>query len=924
MDFPPLAGRPGTFGFARLILLALAVLAPALLAGPNAGAQTFLPQGPNVSSGNIFTVQSGDAPPNGSVAGALGAVVASPTDANTIYVSSPNGGIWRTTDGGATWTALTSTQANLSIASLAFDPTDATSRTLIAGTGLTSNGTICGNSPPPCFLAGSGNTPSGLLMTRDGGATWTALGGATLAGQTVDAVAERGQVILAGTYEMSFLAPSAARTGGGLYRSTDGGATFNLVSGGSGLPAGPVSSIVGDPANTNRLYAAVTAPNTTAGGLASTAIYVSNNAGATWAPVFTAANSGTTPVINGTTQTAIRMAAGPNGTLAVGVFTLPNGIPAGGGALTGLFYSSNSGATWTQLTIPNPTINNGNQATPNFAIAIDPNNPRFVYVSGDRIAANPFTVTAFRIDAIANTATSLTDAGFTANGSTVHADSRALTFDANGRLLLVGDGGIYARSQPQTSAGTWVSLNNLSVREIGSIGYDAVSKRLAVAAQDTGAAIQNAPNATQYTAVNGADGSMVAINDRTIAGNGVFYTAQQSLGNLNRFVFDAQANVVGPAGGAQVLCNGGSCGAIPGLVFNAPFILNKIDPSRIAIGGDQVYITQDLTGANGTAATTVNLTLTGLTAFGGPIAKIAYGTNDNANAILAADLGGTLALSTTATAGSFNALGAYTGGVATSLVFDNRTQNRFFATDLTNVFGTRDRGNTFQNLTGNLPANFVNPAALEFISSNGVNALLVGGVNTVANAPSTVVAADSDANGNLSGWRFFGQGLPNTQVSQLVYNPPVDVLAVATFGRGAFLLYDVTSNFAQATVLQFGLANNDSQPLRRDPHQRYQRQSPAGQIRHGNADDIGRGELYRWHDHQRRHPPDRQWRQRRIDHRQCRVLRERGRSAMQLHHQQGARLQPDRSFYLRRFDFRPRPGLSERHRHDRPDRQQQL
>jgi autotransporter-associated beta strand protein len=49
-------------------------------------------------------------------------------------------------------------------------------------------------------------------------------------------------------------------------------------------------------------------------------------------------------------------------------------------------------------------------------------------------------------------------------------------------------------------------------------------------------------------------------------------------------------------------------------------------------------------------------------------------------------------------------------------------------------------------------------------------------------------------------------------VSALSYNPAVDVLAVGTFGRGVFALYDVTSYFPQATVLQFGLADNDSQP----------------------------------------------------------------------------------------------------------------
>jgi autotransporter-associated beta strand protein len=54
--------------------------------------------------------------------------------------------------------------------------------------------------------------------------------------------------------------------------------------------------------------------------------------------------------------------------------------------------------------------------------------------------------------------------------------------------------------------------------------------------------------------------------------------------------------------------------------------------------------------------------------------------------------------------------------------------------------------------------------------------------------------------------------LPNALIYQMAYNPTVDVLAISAIGRGAWTLYDVTSYFPQATVLQFGLANNDSMP----------------------------------------------------------------------------------------------------------------
>jgi hypothetical protein len=140
---------------------------------------------------------------------------------------------------------------------------------------------------------------------------------------------------------------------------------------GSGLPFGPVSSLVSDPSNPNVSYAAVTADRTNT--LDQTSVFVSRNAGATWQPVFTGANSN---LITAAVQTFIRIAAGPNNTLALGLVE--------GNQLVGLFYSNNAGATWSQLTTPN--VNPGRQAGTNFALAIDPNNSNLVYVMGDNVA----------------------------------------------------------------------------------------------------------------------------------------------------------------------------------------------------------------------------------------------------------------------------------------------------------------------------------------------------------------------------------------------------------------------------------------------------------------------------------------------------------------------------------------------------------
>lgn len=828
---------PEKLAEARGAVAALGVMLVALIsavaAPTHAFAQAFQSQGPGPSAGPSGTIQSADAPPNGTVVGAIQAIVPDPVNANTLYITTPNGGIWKTINGGARWTSSTENLGTLSISSLAMDPTDGTRQTLIAGAGLTSNG----RAP----FVGNSFANWDLISSTDGGTSWTPLAGSSIfKGQTVADVAERGQTILAATYELQ-----EPGTVGGLFRSTNGGTGFTLVSGTGGLPLGPVSSLVADPANSTNpaingtFYAAVTAPTANAAGFLSTSIWRSTDNGANWTQIFNSANSGGT--ITNAAQTVIRLAAGPGNTLAAGVLNFATCAPAPctrPGTLTGLFYSNNANAaspTWAALPAAQlPVINNGQQAAPNFAIAIDPNHTNLVYVSGDRIAADPFTVTAFRADFTALNSTSLTD-GNTSDGSTVHADSRGLAFDANGRLLLSSDGGIYARTNPQNNSGQWVGLNgNLSLFESYAVAYDANSHRLATASQDTGVALQSAPGSAAFNAINGADGINVVINDRTLAGRSAIYSSVQCLNNpsetgcnntpsINRLIIDAAGNVVGPVGptpnpaGPTITFNV----PVNNVSFSSPIALNRIDPRGIAVGGSDLYVTQDpLTGGAGATPNqnAINLTLkdVGTTTVGtttGVISKIAYGTNDDPNAIVAGANTG-IWLSTTAAANSLNKLANYIGGTPVSIVFDSRSQDRIFAADGSKFFGTTNATTTatFTNLTGFLPGSLFAPNTLEFISTNGVNALLVGGVNNVENAQSTIAVADSDNSGNLTGWRYFGRELPNTFIGNMVYNPTADVLAVGTFGRGAWVLYDVTSYFPQASVLQFGLANNDSLP----------------------------------------------------------------------------------------------------------------
>jgi autotransporter-associated beta strand protein len=876
----------------RGFIIATALALPTAAAAQVQVNQTFIPQGPSPKFGAIDLVQSGDAPPNGTVAGAVQSILLDPAlGSQTMFIGGVNGGIWRTTNGGASWTPLTDNQASLSIASLALDPTDASGRTLIAGVGITSNGGWNNFNVGNEF--GRGGARTGLLYSNDGGNTWSALGAASLAGQSVIGVAAAGSTILAATFEVQNTTQTTAPSGAyGLYRSVTGGQSFGLVSGSGGLPPGPVTALVADPQNAANcgtqnsctFYVSVTSASTPS----ATGVYVSRNSGQTWMPVFTSATavSGGTNIITGATNQMVpKLAAGPNGSVAIALAEMqpvpaggcPFASPTCGPQLKGLHLSQNGGGSWSALKVPDTNLG-VMQAQVNLAVAIDTSNTSIVYVTGDGIENNPFTVAAFRVQG--NTATSITLA-HTSNGSTAHSDSRGLVVDSAGNLWMTSDGGVYMRSNPQSDNGAWTGFNTstLQMQETYSVAYDTLNKRLVAAMQDTGVALQSAPGSPLWSALVGADGTNVLFNGKFTGNTSALYFTTDDLGTMNRMVFGANGNPISPspdpssALGVPITCSyNPSSGPFAGCnawttsggdtinnsPFTVPFVLNRANQTMLAIApgfqdfngvtGNNVYIAQDTTPASASSVP-LQTTSVGTVDSDSQVTTLAYGipaanntgSSANPNALLAgvqaSDGKGELWFSSDVGSGGtpLVRLPAYAlaGGLSpTAMVFDPTSpsaqtspgQIRFYVADSVNLWGTQNQGTTITPLTSNLPAGFVRPTAVEFISNNGVNALLVGGLNTplscdsspngclISSQQSPITVADSDGNGNLSGWRAFGQGLPNAWVAQLVYYPAVDVLAAGAVGRGVFALYDVTSYFAQATALQFGLANNDSMP----------------------------------------------------------------------------------------------------------------
>src|SRR5262249_50206521 len=101
-------------------------------------------------------------PGNTPVSGRIAAVAADPTNAKIIYIAAAGGGVWKTTDGGTTWTPLTDNQPTLSMGAIAVAPSNP--NVIYAGTGEADN-------MSDCFYG------RGILKSTDAGATWALLTG---------------------------------------------------------------------------------------------------------------------------------------------------------------------------------------------------------------------------------------------------------------------------------------------------------------------------------------------------------------------------------------------------------------------------------------------------------------------------------------------------------------------------------------------------------------------------------------------------------------------------------------------------------------------------------------------------------------------------------------------------------------------------
>jgi photosystem II stability/assembly factor-like uncharacterized protein len=455
--------------------------------------------------------------------GRVNSIQFDPTNPKTFYIGAPDGGVWRTSDGGATWKPIFDFQPTVSVGDVAIDP---------------GNPQILYVATSDPFGYGSpfwGGTYSiGVRKSTNGGVTWAATGFSWTVGQnrtirrlvihpsdgnillaatsdglyrTADAGVTWTRILTASAYDAEFQQDNgriAYATTSQVNKSTDAGATFTALTATCG---GSRHNIEIARSNPKVLYTLCT----------NDVVQKSTDAGATWA---TTASPGAylygyydnvlavSPVNESVVYVAgfdiKRTTDGGSSWGSVAVaghvdnhvirFAPRSGSTVLVGNDGGLFKSTNSGATWTSL-------NRGLAITQFYSVGISRTNPA-VMVAGAQDNGN--------MKYNAGVVTNITDRdgmrGFIdwSNANTIYASTQS------GDLWRSTNGGATFGSINTPSGGAWVTpwVQDLTVAKTIYAATDKVYK-----SPDQG---------TTWTAISGS-----------LAGIGTFTVLQVAPSNSN-------------------------------------------------------------------------------------------------------------------------------------------------------------------------------------------------------------------------------------------------------------------------------------------------------------------------------------------------------------------------------------------------------
>ncbi len=413
------------------------------------------------------------------------------TDENIIYAGFSQGGVFKTIDGGQSWTPIFDQQNYLSIGEIVIDA--ANPNTIYVGTGDPN-------------VSGYPFIGDGLYRSTDAGATWTHLGLTDT--RIISKIIVNGNTLVVSTMGLPF-----ERTiDRGIYRSTDGGATWNktlYINDSTGI-----IDMIANPTNPNLIFAAAWTrlrSNYISPLISNDAkIYKSTNGGQTW------------NVIGGGLPDSTFCRIGidicksqPNIMYASYIYkdtTAQYNI-------YNIYKSTDAGTTWNVY----PAFANGLDpaAVNGFGwyfpgIKVAPNNPDQLYLLGVELwGTDPAT-------GIWNTI------GPPWWQYVVHADKHSLKFTTAGNMYLGTDGGLYKSAD---NGVTWADIENIPATQFYHTEYNPHQPtQYYGGAQDNGTSGGNLSTITQWNRIYGGDGFTCLFHP---SNPDVMFTSTQN-GNINR------------------------------------------------------------------------------------------------------------------------------------------------------------------------------------------------------------------------------------------------------------------------------------------------------------------------------------------------------------------------------------------------------
>jgi hypothetical protein len=760
------------------------------------------------------------------VSGRATCVAVDPTNSNKVYLGTAQGGVWRTLDGGATWTAIFDTAQSLSIGALALAPSNPT--ILYVGTGEPNNSADSYFGVGVYRIDNADTTPAlvGPINPSITTGTTTAITYNCFTGRAISKIlvnptdpanifvsTSTGVSGAAGNALSNTVPPLALR---GLFRSANataaaGTVTFQKIvvntDGSLDAPGTGNTSIfdlVFEPGNANNLLVS------TQGAATGGAIYRSTNALAA-TPTFTQTLF---PGFNGLVMHLAINKVGAVVTVYMDSNEPTTAAACGAGQSGRVRKSVDGGVTWSA---PLAAAEGycATQCSYDSPIGVDPNNANIVYLGGNARGS------------CSDVLKRSSDGGttFVRDDNGLHADSHSIVMDpltVPTTVWFTNDGGVWKR-QDAVAGTAWLNqnTNGLNTIQFVSIAVHPTDQFLTIGGtQDNGTEAMKTSYGNWVSAESGDGGFALIDQSSTDTTNVTMY--HTFFNGTNNFIGFDRTNLGaclpppdankdswefrggGFANDATLSCDGtaftiqNGINVADGVLFYAPMALGPGTPNTLYFGTNKLYRSTDR-GDTMTAVSQSPIFAPGTAAQGAVVSAIGISpTNDNVrivglrNGKVFATTTGANPLLDTGFVAPTNATASATNKHVARAVIDPLNNNTAYLTlaYYTNpaTAGQIWRTTNLNSATPTWTAIGKTATGLPNIPVNGfaVDAGDPGfpGVSVLYAGTDIGVYVSSDSGAS---WTPFGNPLlPRVAVFDLAIQPSFRILRAATHGRGAW------------------------------------------------------------------------------------------------------------------------------------------